>query len=410
MAERYSTLAALIAAVRAEEGITQSAAARQTGLGRSVVAERVSELERAGLLRSLGLAPSTGGRAAHRLALNSAVGLVIGIDFFSWGIVVGTADLSGTIIKVGEITTEPAAEPEHLLSTVDRIISDHLAELSNAGVLLGIGVGLPGPVNFDTGTPIATPVVDGWAGYPVRAWLQERWEVPVWVDNRTNLLALAELRANPAASRSGNVLYFGATNDVAAALVVEGRIHRGTHGLAGSIGHVRAADSRDVACRCGRTGCLEALVGGWALARDGAALADAGASPLLRQIGEQSGRIRPLDITAAANDGDAAARALMTQALEHIGHSLAPMIALFAPEVVIIGGGLTAAGDWVLEPIRAAVASRTLSGSTADCVLELSVVNGPHGAMTGATQLALDQLLSRDGLRELLQRLSADRG
>ena len=180
------------------------------------------------------------------------------------------------------------AGPEHGLGRVDALF-DSLLETTQGlpGGLWGVGVGVPGPVEFEAGRPISPPIMPGWDGYPIRERFAARYQAPVWVDNDVNVLALGEWRAGVAAGHD-NVVVVKLGTGIGAGIISDGRLHRGARGAAGGVGHVQVVDDASVVCRCGNTGCLEALAGGAALARDGEAAALDGRSA--RLVIEQAGR------------------------------------------------------------------------------------------------------------------------
>ncbi|WP_420180930.1 ROK family transcriptional regulator [Paenarthrobacter sp. TA1.8] len=404
--ERYTGLASVLETIRWQGGITQASLTDQVGLGRSVVAERVAELEQIGLIHSPGRAPSTGGRTAKLLSLNAQAGYVIGVDIASNEMVVSAADLAGALLGTRHRELCEIGEgPERILSQVNAVIDDVIREQSGNN-LLGIGVGLSGPVNFDTGTPVGVPVMPGWEDYPVREEFAARWPVPAWVDNRVNLLALAEIESNPRAAKAKHLLYFGAGAGVGAALITDGRLYRGSHGLAGSIGHVAVPEAGVVACRCGRTGCLEAVTSGWAIERDGLMLAETGRSPYLAQVLKDTGRVRAYDVTLAAEHEDASARELLDRTAALLGSSLATLVSFFAPHMLVVGGGIARAKDIVLKPIQQAVLERLPSTGAPDLLVELSAIDEQVGGVVGAAQLVLGELFSKDNLPGLLERLT----
>ena len=164
-----------------------------------------------------------------------------------------------------------------------------------------------------------------WNRFPTRARLAARWAAPVWMDNRVNLSALGERRVNPLAAASRHTIYLGGGEAIGAAVVVDGRLYRGARGLAGEVGHVPVPEGADVLCRCGNTGCLDAVAGRAALVRDGRLLAETGQSPALAAVLAATGTIRPVDITMAADNDDAgcagAAPAKRTPAREQPRHA-----------------------------------------------------------------------------------------
>ncbi len=167
-AERIDGLVAVLDAIRSSNGTTQPQLIQQVALGRTVVAQRVAELEAAGLVVTEGLAPSTGGRAPRRLRLRQEAGLVAGVDIGATGMVVGVADLAGNVLNQVEEVCDVADGPDVVLARVEELIEQLLGGVDDRAPLWGIGLGVPGPVEFATGLPVAPPIMPGWDGYPIR--------------------------------------------------------------------------------------------------------------------------------------------------------------------------------------------------------------------------------------------------
>jgi predicted NBD/HSP70 family sugar kinase len=197
------------------------------------------------------------------------------------------------------------------------------------------------------------------------------------------------------------MLYMGGGTSIGAA-VVGGRLYRGARGLAGAIGHTPVPNAEGVICPCGNLGCLDAVVGGEALARDGRSLAETGRSAALTAVLADTGMRQPIDVTRAAEQGDPAARALLRRAATIIGTALAASVNAYNPDLVIIGGGMSRAGSNVLGAIREAIHRHALSAATQDLRIELSAVDEEIAGVIGAVQFALDQLFSADHLPTLL--------
>jgi predicted NBD/HSP70 family sugar kinase len=404
-AERFTGLAAVLDAIRSGDGITQSALVELVGLGRSVVAQRIGELEAAGLVASSGLGPSTGGRAPRRLRLRAEAGFVLGVDIASNELVVGVADLAGAIVATRHEHIDVASGPEEVLAMAERMSSALLGETGARARLWSVGIGLPEPVTFDSRAHIALPTMPEWDRFPLREHLAARLPAPVWIDHRVNLLALGERRVNPLAARSEHMLYVGGGVGMDAAVVVDGRIYRGARGLAGSVGHVAVPGAGDVVCRCGNVGCIDAVVGREALARDARQLAETGQSTALAAVLAENRTIRPIDITRAAEDGDPAAGALLNRVAMIIGGGLATLVNVFNPDLVVVGGGLARAGAHMLVAIREAICRHALAAATRDLQVELSVLDEEIAGVSGAVQFAVGELFSRDQLATLLERL-----
>jgi glucokinase-like ROK family protein len=397
------SLAAVLAAIRSGTGMTQPLLTQQVGLGRSVVAARIAELEAAGLVAQAGMGPSTGGRAPRQLRLRAEAGVVVGADIGATHMNVGVADLAGQVIGHVHETVDIADGPDVVLARVEQIVDDLLAAHPGAGEVWGVGVGVPGPVEFSTGLPVAPPIMPGWDGYPIRERLSRRFGAPTWVDNDVNLLALGELRSNPRAAVDGDVLFVKVGTGIGAGLVSGGRLHRGANGCAGDIGHVAVAEAENVICRCGNSGCLEAVAGGAALAREGRRLAESGGSPVMADMLAAKGSLGAEDVTAAAERGDPAARALLAQSGRLVGGTLATLVSFYNPALVVLGGGVVLAGDHVLAAVREAVYRRSLPLATRTLRIEFSSL-GEVAGLAGAVHLVLDELFTPHRLAEWLPR------
>lgn len=401
--ERFTGLAAVLDAIRSGEDITQPLLVERVGLGRSVVAQRVAELEAAGLVVSNGLGPSTGGRAPRRLRLRAEAGSVLGVDIGTNELVVAVADLAGQVRATRQQPIDVADGPEEILTSVEHLSGALLDETGARGNVWTVGVGMPGPVTYGGGTPVALPMMPDWERYPVRQRLADLWPAPVWMDGRVNLQALGERRVNPVARASAHMIYLGGGAGVAAAVVVDGRLYRGARGLAGAIGHTAVPGAREVVCRCGNVGCLEAVAGGTALARDARVLAETGQSPALSEALARTGTIQPATVTEAAERGDPAARALLHRSARLLGGSLATLVNVFNPDLVVVGGGFARARAYVLAAIREAIYRHALPAATRELRIEPSVVDVDVAGVTGAVEFAVGELFSREHLPAVLK-------
>ena len=391
--EQAESLAAVLHAIRDRRAITQPRLSRDLGLGRGVVAARVAELEAAGLLVHAGTGPSTGGRAPRQLRLRTEAGLVIGAGIGATGMTVGIADLAGRIIDHVVEPVDIADGPDVVLSRVETILDDLLAKHSEGRAIWGVGIGVPGPVEFSTGLPVAPPIMPGWDGYPIRDRLSRRWSAPSWIDNDVNVLALAELRTNPATADAQDLLYIKIGTGIGAGLVAGGRLHRGNDGCAGDIGHTGVAGAEYVICRCGNTGCLEAVAGGAALAEQGQRLAETGSSAYLADAMAATGQVTVADLAMAAAHDDTLARGLLTRTGELVGTTLATLVSFYNPSWVVLGGKVTRASDIVLAQIRETVQRRSLPLATRRLRIEPTTL-GDTASLTGAVHLVLDELFA----------------
>jgi glucokinase-like ROK family protein len=264
------------------------------------------------------------------------------------------------------------------------------------GPLWGIGIGVPGPVEFATGRPISPPIMPGWDGHPIRERFAKRYRAQVWVDNDVNVLALGEWRSGIAAGHDDVVVVKIGTG-IGAGIISGGRIHRGAQGSAGDVGHIQVTDDPAIICRCGNVGCLEALAGGAALGRAGEEAARDGRSFRLRTALDQRGRVTAEDVARAASAGDPVAVAMLQLAGRRVGSMLASVVNFFNPSLVVIGGGVANSPDQLLASIRETVYRRSLPLATRDLLIQRSSLGGLAGVI-GASSMVLDELFSREAI------------
>jgi glucokinase-like ROK family protein len=368
-----------------------------TGLSRGVVAGRVAELLERGLITEGDVGPSTGGRPPRRLAFQGDAGHVLVADLGATSIDVAVTTLDGRILAHVDEPADIATGPEAVLERVDELFGGLVTSRRRLpGHLWGIGIGVPGPVEFRAGRPISPSIMPGWDGYPVRERLAARYGAPVWVDNDVNVLALGEWRSGVAAGHD-NVVVVKIGTGIGAGIISDGRLHRGAQGSAGDVGHIHVSDDRTVVCRCGNTGCLEAHAGGEAIGRDGEAAARAGRSARLRAVLDARGTVTAEDVAQAASFGDPVAVELLQAAGRRVGLMLASVVNFFNPSLVVIGGGVAQSGDVLLAAIREVVYGRGLPLATRDLLVQRSSLGSLAGVI-GASAMVVDQLFARESL------------
>jgi len=386
---RLAGLAAILDYVRTHGSSTRMELASATGMSRAVVVQRVGELVERGLLESGEIGASTGGRAPRTVRFRSDAGHLLVADLGATSVDVAVVDLSCAVLAHASEPADIAAGPDEVLGRAEAMLQQCLAEVDDLpGSLLGVGIGLPGPVEFESGRPVAPPIMPGWDMYDRFA----AYGVPVWVDNDVNVMALAEIRAGVARGHE-NVVFIKVGTGIGAGIVVRGLLHRGAQGCAGDVGHIQVTDDESVVCRCGNVGCLEALAGGAALGRDGEALAREGRSMHLAKVLEEQGSVQAVDVATAASHGDAAATELITNAGRLIGSTLAGIVNFFNPSLVVIGGGVAGAGDLLLATIRESVYRRSLPLATRDLLVTRSSLRELAG-VTGAAAMVTDELFA----------------
>ena len=397
--ESLDALVTVLDEIRLGRSRSRSELVVRTGLSRAIVAQRVGELIDRGLVAEGDTGPSTGGRPPRQLAFMADSGHVLVADLGATSIDVAVTSLDGRILGHRDEPADIATGPEACLQRVDELFEELRASTrSLPGRLWGVGIGVPGPVEFNTGRPISPPIMPGWDGYPVRERFAERYDAPVWVDNDVNVLALGEWRSGIAVGHD-NVVVVKIGTGIGAGVISDGRLHRGAQGSAGDVGHIQVVDDASVICRCGNIGCLESLAGGAALARDGTAAAREGRSQRLSAALDQHGAVTAEDVAKAASFGDAVAVALLQSAGRRVGLMLASVVNFFNPSLVVIGGGVAQSGDQLLAAIRETVYRRSLPLATRDLLIQRSSLGALAGVI-GASSMVLDQLFSRESLAQ----------
>ncbi|HYO43529.1 MAG TPA: ROK family transcriptional regulator [Candidatus Limnocylindrales bacterium] len=395
--ETLDALVAVLDEVRLGRARSRADLVERTGLSRGIVAQRVGELLERGLITEGDTGPSTGGRPPRQLAFRGNAGHLLVADLGATSIDVAVTTLDGRILAHIDEPADIASGPEVVLGRVDELFDELRAPRRRLpGQLWGIGIGVPGPVEFRAARPISPSIMPGWDGYPVRERFAARYTAPVWVDNDVNVLALGEWRSGVAAGHE-NVIVVKIGTGIGAGIISDGRLHRGAQGSAGDVGHIHVSDDRSVVCRCGNTGCLEAFAGGEALGRDGGVAARSGASPRLAAVLDARGAVTAEDVARAASFGDPVAVELLQAAGRRVGLMLASVVNFFNPSLVVIGGGVALSGDVLLAAIREVVYGRGLPLATRDLAVQRSSLGSLAGVI-GASAMVVDQLFARESL------------
>jgi predicted NBD/HSP70 family sugar kinase len=361
----------VIQAVRDSGAPTQADIARSTGLSRATVSNIVRELTADGLLL---VTPTTnGGRRARAVSLAPGAGLAVGVDFGHSHLHVAIGDLAREVLGEQSMPLDVGASAADGLTEAARLMDELLAAMgATREDVVGIGLGVPGPVDKVTGTLGSSTILPGWAGIHAADEATRRLGRAVHVDNDANLGALAEATWGAARGHPDSA-YIKISSGVGAGIVIGGRVYHGPGGTAGEIGHLTLNESGPM-CRCGNRGCLETFAGGRYLA------------DLLRPAhGEGLTTARIVDLALA---GDAPCRRAVSDAGRYVGAGVASLCNLLNPTRVVVGGDLGRAGELLLEPMAEAVGRSAIASAAA----QLSIVPGVLGdraEVLGALALVL---------------------
>jgi glucokinase len=306
------------------------------------------------------------------------------------------ADLGGTKMAVGAVDSNQRVLHRATEGTMGRGLQNLLDELTEelraavaaAPQAIAIGLGIPATIDRERGLAISAvnlPLID----VPIRDLIVERMGLPVYVDNDANVAALAEHRFG-AARGARNAIMLTIGTGIGGGLILGGQVYRGSTGAGAELGHV-VIDQNGPPCQgnCPNRGCVEALASGTALAREGRAAAESAPDSALARTLAAAGTIEGRDVTDAALDGDETAREVVALIGTRLGVALSSLANIFEPDVIVIGGGVAAAGDLLLDPARAELRWRALPPQHETPVVLAAL--GPDAGMIGAATMALEE-------------------
>lgn len=366
---------------------TRNELASMTGLSRPTVISRIEDLMGLDLVAAVSDAASTGGRPSARIAFKPSGRLVVAADIGATHIHVGICDLSGKILADSGMGMLVSEGPRPVLRAVVELAKSLLKSLRR-GVdeIVAMGVGLPGPVDHATGRPTSPPIMPGWDDFDVPSHLQESFDVPTLVDNDVNIMALGERALSW--PDCNDLIFVKAATGIGAGIISDGTLRRGAKGGAGDVGHVYVQRAAGRACRCGKTGCLEAFAGIPAiihsLSQDGHKLETGG------------------ELVESVRQGNLDAARYVRESGRAIGEMLNACVSILNPTVIVVGGQLAQSGESLLAGVREQVYSHSSPLATRDLLIAQSR-SGSDAGILGAATLAVEHVLSAAEINAVLQ-------
>ncbi len=387
-APKYRPLAdSVLRLIWEQREISRAEIARRAGLSRSTVSDIVSSLLPTGLVVEAGSGPSSGGRRPIVLQFQDQVLHILGVEMGAAHVAVVLTDLRCRVLHWEHRDHDVRSDPVGTRTIIAELCALVLSRVPQGPErLLGIGVGVPSPVDPADPRSLSEVVLPDWQGKTGLESLERTYDRPLMIDNDANLGALAE-RWWGAGHGVDNFAYVKVATGVGSGHVIDGEIYRGATGVAGEIGHM-AIDPNGPPCICGLRGCLATFVGANALKdRARALLSEYPESNL------QSEGLTISQIERAAMNGDALALQVVREAAQKLGIAVAGLLNLMNPSRVIFGGQLSELGELLLEPLRRTVQSRTLLSSVAASDILTSDL-GPRSVAVGAATLILKTALA----------------
>ncbi|MFC8506885.1 ROK family protein [Streptomyces sp. NPDC057411] len=369
-----ANLERVVRAVRMAGSLTQAEIARATGLSAATVSNIVRELKDGG---TVDVTPtSAGGRRARSVSLSGDAGIVIGVDFGHTHLRVAVGNLAHQVLAEEAEPLDVDASAAEGFDRAEQLVTRLIAATEiGRDKVVGVGLGVPGPIDVSSGTLGSTSILPGWGGINPADELSARLGVPVHVDNDANLGALGELVWGSGRGVK-DLAYIKVASGVGAGLVIDGRVYRGPGGTAGEIGHITLDESGPV-CRCGNRGCLETFT------------AARYVLPLLQP--SHGADLTMERVVQLAREGDPGCRRVIADVGRHIGSGIANLCNLLNPSRVILGGDLAEAGELVLAPIRDSVSRYAIPSAARQLSLAQGALGG-RAEVLGALALVLSEM------------------
>jgi predicted NBD/HSP70 family sugar kinase len=328
----------LLHLIRERQPISRVDIARITGLRPGTISSIVNRLIRKGVIFEGAEGPSSGGRKPTYLNINAENAYVLAIDIGVRDTAYAVSDFNGRILKQKNIITEgdPGEFIDRLADNIQKLIRSDYGHVNFAGV----GVSIPGLVKRETGEVAVSPNL-GWRDLPLRAILESKLGLPVYVENDANAAAFSELWYGPLDEiKVKTLLYILVVDGLGCGLIINGELHVGSKVGMGGFGHMCIEPNGEL-CSCGRKGCWETL-----------ASESATVARYHRLMSNRDGSITTsiTDIISQANRGDEKALAALTATAEYLGEGIASLAHGLSPETIVIGGDIAAAWN-ILGPI-----------------------------------------------------------
>ena len=321
---------------------------------------------------------------------------VLGVDIGGTNLVVGSVAEDGSTVLAA------ASEPTHAEAGATDVV-DRLVELAERAIvatrrevpgaeILGVGVGAPGPLDTKRGIVLLTPNL-GWVNMPLREIIHDRLGLPAALDNDANCAVLGEWWVG-AARGARHAIGITIGTGIGGGLVLDGRLYHGASDVAGEIGHT-TIDTEGRRCKCGNYGCLEAYASGPNIAIRAIEEIEAGAvSRLPSYVGGDLKQITAQTVYLAAQEGDELALEVVNDTAKFLGVGIGNLLNVFNPEVVVVCGGVTLAGDHLFVPLRREVSRRAFKPAVVACRIVPGELAGTAGVY-GAAKAFLDQTAAR---------------
>lgn len=382
-------LLAVLEAIHSQGEASRKGLAEQIGFAPSYIGTLVAELRRRGLVEEGGRSPSRAGRRRILLHVVPDLAHVIGIRIGRANTRIVVTDLRGKVLSLKKLPTEIRKGEQHVFDLIEREIG---SAVEADRLIKGIGIGVSGVIDRQSGTVLFWPKVPGWNNVPLRRKIQTKYGLPVVVEDSVRTMALTEKKFGQAKKYS-NFAYVVVSMGLGAAIYIDDRLYIGANDLAGELGHTTIDERGDI-CSCGNRGCLEVYASGWAIINRVKGGLQQGVHSSLAPLMENQPEMVSIEaIVNAARLRDQFAHTVLWEAGVHLGTAVATIVNLLNPEAIVLGGEIPrAAKGLMLKPLFHSFRGRAFHRSIRNLKVTVSRLGGESGAV-GAALMVAEKLL-----------------
>jgi len=378
--------------------ISRAEIARLSNLTPATVSRVVAELHKRGIIREQGPGVSIGGRRPVLIEFNPEAFYLAGIDLGITKVISVVIDLHGNILSKAKLDIDINAGKDRIIEqmfTVTRRVFSNTNELIR-NKLAGIGISLSGIIDTKKGLSVFSPSMPNWHNVPIVQLFQNEFHLPVFIENDARAMALAEARYG-AGRDYDNLFCINIGHGIGSGIIINKELYRGKTLTAGEFGHMTLVPSGPL-CHCGNRGCLDVMAGGHAIAASAIRVVSSGVNTLIKELVEGDIKKITAEVVAhAAKEGDDIALQLLNEVGRYLGIAIASIINLLNPELIVIGGGVSKAGEFFFEEIKNVIKKRAFTTMVKTPEIVTSSLNEDASSI-GAAALVLYEIISTKGL------------
>ncbi|MBK7212738.1 MAG: ROK family transcriptional regulator [Bacteroidales bacterium] len=355
------------------------------------ITRAIDELIHDELLIEEGIGSSSGGRRPNLYGINPSSRYVLGIDICRYSVRYGLFNFHNEPAAEIRVLNEGLETTKDIIGEIKKAVDQYIEDANiDESRLMGIGIALPGLIDIHTGISYSYLHEDK----PLSSLFEDRFHHPVFVEHDTKAMALGE-QAFGLAMGKQNVLCLNIGSGIGLGMILNGKLYHGNSGFSGEFGHIQV-DPEGQLCYCGKIGCLETLASGTTMIRNARKEIEAGATTQISSlVNNDLDKITSEVILNAAQRGDQFAISLLSHIGEHLGRGIAVLIHLFNPELIIIGGELTKAENYLVDPIQQNLNKYTISKIRRDAQIITSSL-GNNAGLLGTVALVMNKVFSKE--------------